>query len=222
MHRLFWMFLVCIGAHAACSPAPSAPAAAPTAPAAPPTGAVPAAPATDIAAHTGLDPAQAAALDRAKAAAQALGGALRAQLQDAMAAGGPPAGVEACVDAAPRLTAVQAAGAGVSLGRSSLRLRSPANAGPDWVQSGLQTWGERAVAGLSPQISLHTDEKGEFLRLLLPIGIEPQCTACHGAAEAQPAALRAILAARYPADRALGYAAGDLRGGLWVEAKVQR
>jgi len=32
--------------------------------------------------------------------------------------------------------------------------------------------------------------------------------------------VKAELAQRYPHDRALGYAAGDLRGALWAEAPV--
>jgi len=169
-----------------------------------------------------LDPAQSAAVDRAKAAAKAFAGALKEELGAAVAAGGPPAGVEACVDAAPRQTAAQAAAAGVQLGRSALRLRNPANRGPGWVQAGLQAWGERKHEGLQPQISVHKGDQGEVVRVLLPIAVEPQCAACHGDRAAQPPALQAALAAKYPDDQAVGFAPGDLRGGLWVEAPVLR
>jgi hypothetical protein len=201
------------------TPAPT-PTPAPAAPVAPPAAAV-AAPAPAAGAPA-LDPAQAAAVDRAKAAAKVFAGALKEELGAAVAAGGPPAGVEACVDAAPRQTAAQGAAAGVKLGRSALRLRSPANRGPDWVQAGLQAWGERKHEGVQPQISVHTDDQGEVVRVLLPIAVEAQCTACHGDRAAQPPALQAALAAKYPADQAVGFAAGDLRGGLWVEAPVLR
>jgi len=40
------------------------------------------------------------------------------------------------------------------------------------------------------------------------ITVEPSCLACHGSSEARPA----FIKAKYPDDRAFGFAAGDLRG----------
>ena len=42
-----------------------------------------------------------------------------------------------------------------------------------------------------------------------------RCLACHGS-EVSPE-VREAIAARYPGDRATGFAVGDLRGALWVE-----
>jgi hypothetical protein len=42
------------------------------------------------------------------------------------------------------------------------------------------------------------------------------CLACHGQVSSLDPAVRAVLAERYPADRATGYRAGDLRGAVSV------
>lgn len=40
---------------------------------------------------------------------------------------------------------------------------------------------------------------------------------CHGPGNSIPDTVRAMLAARYPDDRATGYAVGDLRGAISVQ-----
>jgi Protein of unknown function (DUF3365) len=50
-----------------------------------------------------------------------------------------------------------------------------------------------------------------------PIVEQPQCAACHGP---EPTIALPVLTAirnRYPADRAVGFKDGDLRGWFWVE-----
>jgi len=47
------------------------------------------------------------------------------------------------------------------------------------------------------------------------IRVEAPCLLCHG--DPIDASLAAALAERYPADAAIGYAEGDLRGAFWVE-----
>lgn len=148
--------------------------------------------------------------DPALDAAKAYSTALRARLQAAMGSGGPAAGIDVCTTAAPAIAAEVATTHGVRLGRSSLRLRNPANAGPDWVQAWLRETGERPAAGLGPS-HLAPDH------LVVPIVVEPVCLACHGDPATLAPETRAALAAHYPQDRATGYAVGDLRGVLWVE-----
>jgi len=150
-------------------------------------------------------------LDRA---ADAFSGRLRGALQGAMQRGGPVAAVEVCATQAQTLRAEVAREHGVRLGRASLRLRSAADAAPDWVDRWLRAQGERPAAGV---VGVRVVEGG-VRRVLRPIAVEGPCMACHGDAASQPEALRAALQARYPADRATGYAVGDLRGALWVEA----
>ncbi len=195
-------------------PAPAAPAPLVAAPSKTPAPATPAGPP--------LDAAQQAAADQAKAAGMAFAAALKTTLVSALQAGGPPEGLKVCNEAAPRLLAEQSAASGLQMGRSSLRLRSPANAGPDWVRAGLQVWGEGPAAAAAPQVAVVGAGPDEQVHLLLPIAVEAPCLACHGAKEALSGPLSAELARLYPADQATGYALGDLRGALWISAPVKR
>lgn len=195
---------------------PSAPPAGPAPLVAPPPSPAPAP------AGPALDAAQQAAAEQAKAAGKAFAGALKNTLVAALQAGGPPEGVSVCNEAAPRLLAEQRAASGMELGRSSLRLRSPANVAPDWVQAGLVAWGDGPAEAARPQVSVVGAGADERVHVLLPIAVEAPCLACHGDKAGFGAPLLAELSSRYPADQATGYALGDLRGGLWISAPVKR
>ncbi|MED5372895.1 MAG: DUF3365 domain-containing protein [Myxococcota bacterium] len=164
------------------------------------------------------DPAQRAAATSAivqgDAAIKKLGSTLKARVVEAMQAGGPTAAIPACQADAPTLTA--AAGAdNVKVGRSSLKLRNPANDGPPWVTAWLKEQdGKRAAA-----VKGSTEVVDGTVRMVRPIPVEPKCLACHGGQLAPET--QAALSAAYPQDQATGYNAGDLRGAIWAEVKIQ-
>jgi len=58
---------------------------------------------------------------------------------------------------------------------------------------------------------------GENVGVLRPIGTADTCTHCHGTPSSLGPEVRDVLAKAYPADRATGFAAGDLRGWMWAE-----
>lgn len=184
-----------------------------------PTVTVPTVAAPTVAAPTGAvpsSPAEEAALASAQASATRYATTLRERLVAAMTAGGPPTAVAVCSAEAPAVAATIVQETTVSVGRSSLRLRNPANAGPVWVQEWLVAQGERTAEGVAPMATV----SGGVARVARPIVVEAPCLACHGPAETVAPEVRAVLAAQYPADRATGYALGDLRGVLWAEAPV--
>lgn len=158
-----------------------------------------------------------AALARANEAATALASTLRARLLAAMAEGGPTAAAEVCADAAQGMAADVARAHDARVGRSSLRMRNPANAAPPWVDEWLRAQGERPAAGAEGFARI---EDGHA-RVLRPIAVEGPCVTCHGAPDAIAPEVAAILRDRYPSDRATGYAVGDLRGALWAEVDVE-
>lgn len=154
----------------------------------------------------------------AKAAAARLGAALKARLTVAMSEGGPEAGLEACSAEAISITKA-ASSPGIRVGRSSLRLRNPENAGaPQWVRDWLKAQGERPREGLAPVAEL-VEGTGRFL---MPIGVEAPCVLCHGAVGELSPGVRSLLQEHYPEDAATGYKVGDLRGALWAEASSVR
>jgi hypothetical protein len=138
-----------------------------------------------------------------------------------MAEGGPEAAVRVCADEAQATARRVADERGGSVGRASLRLRNPANAAPDRVAAWLAAQGERPAAGVDGFERVDAVGDGRVARVLTPIAVEPPCLACHGSAEGLPPAVKALLAEKYPADAATGYAAGDLRGAVWAEAPVR-
>lgn len=156
------------------------------------------------------------ALDAAEAAAKKLGGTLRERLTGAMTEGGPTQAIGMCADEAQGLTAGVAGETKASVGRSSLRLRNPANAAPEWVAAWLAEQGERPAEGVTGFAKV-IDGKA---RVLKPIAVEAPCVACHGPKESLEPAVATLLTERYPTDQATGYAVGDLRGALWAEVAV--
>jgi cytochrome c553 len=158
----------------------------------------------------------------ALSAAKTLGGKLKAEVVGSIGRDGPAATVPFCQQLAPQAAAQVEAQTGVRVGRSSLRLRNPANAAPDWVQVLLAEHGERPVAGVAPYTAVVDTPSGQVGRVALPIAVEGACLACHGAPDALAPGVREALAAGYPQDRATGYAAGDLRGLLWAETPPVR
>ena len=155
-------------------------------------------------------------LARAEQAARSLGKGLKLRLTQAMGQGGPSEAVRVCSTEAREITQRIRRETGVRVGRSSLRLRNPDNAGPEWVEAWLREHGERPAAGLSPV----REVQAGTARFLAPIEVEGLCVTCHGAAGSLPTEVVQVLRDRYPQDRAVGYAPGDLRGALWAEAPV--
>ncbi len=158
-------------------------------------------------APSGLDEAaEQEALRRAREAVGKLKATLKGRLQVAMKEGGPIAAIQVCASEAQKLTDQVAREAGVKVGRASLRLRNPANAGPPWVRKWLQAQGERSAEGVR---GFERIEWGEA-RVLQPLAVGPLCLNCHGAPEQLDPKVREVLAERYPEDRATGYRPGDM------------
>lgn len=157
-----------------------------------------------------------AALARADAAAKQLGGTLKTRVMEEMGKGGPTAAVTVCATEAAEIAARVQTETGVTVGRSSSRLRSPANAAPAWVGEWLSAQGERPAATATPMAQVVDGAA----RVVKPIAIEAACLACHGPADTLAPEVKALLAERYPGDAATGYALGDLRGALWATVAV--
>ena len=151
---------------------------------------------------------QTAQLARATQGRDALFGALAGELQAALGEGTPVEAISVCKQAAPRIAAEVSTAQGIAIGRTSQRLRNPENQPP--------TWAAAYVAGDAEGQACFVGPDGE-LGVLLPIRTMALCATCHGAAEALDAGVAAAIAAQYPADRAVGYGEGDLRGWFWVE-----
>ena len=156
---------------------------------------------------------QRAQRDRATAARAAVFAALMHELPAAMQSGGPAGAIGVCAERAPAMTASIADRTGVRVGRTSWKLRNPANTGPAWARL-------RTLAAHPEQPVVLADRAGR-LGVLSPIRVMASCLACHGGAEMIDGATRAALAERYPQDSATGFAEGDLRGWFWMEVPAE-
>jgi len=141
---------------------------------------------------------------------------LKIELKQALVAGmqdGPLNAISVCKDQAPAI-ADSLSIEGIEMGRTSHRLRNPANSAPDWVSPVLETYlGEESDR--VPKVVALADNRVGYVE---PIMIKPLCLACHGSALAPDVA--AHLSVAYPEDEAMGYDVGDLRGVYWVEYPV--
>ncbi len=164
--------------------------------------------------------AEQVALAKAKTAAQALGAKLKGDLTAALAEGTPADALKMCAGNAQSMTATVAKETHTRVGRSSLRLRNPQNAGPDWVRAWLEQHGERPAGDVKGVSRIDETSRGKVARFLAPIAIEPPCLGCHGPANTLSEGVKAGLAEHYPNDAATGYAVGDLRGAIWAEVPL--
>lgn len=161
---------------------------------------------TPVAAEAVAGP-QAAQLAKAEQARDGLGKALIGELTEGLKQGAAHA-ITVCSDRAPVLAAEKAKEFGVRIGRTSMSLRNPANAAPEWAKQHLSS------GPASP--AFFAGSGGEF-GALFPIRLQPQCVQCHGKPAELAAEVKDVLAKKYPQDKATGFAAGDLRGWFWVE-----
>jgi hypothetical protein len=102
---------------------------------------------------------------------------------------------------------------GIAAGRTSDRLRNPANAPPSWAAPLVRTH----VGGTARDLGGFVVDLGPKIGVLRPIAHRPMCASCHGPTDRLSPAVRETLSDRYPSDRATGYKEGDLRGWYWVE-----
>jgi hypothetical protein len=124
---------------------------------------------------------------------------------------GPAAAIGVCQSEAPTLTAAASSGK-IRVGRTSAKLRNPANVAPAWLAPILAGYAE-ATGSPAPHQTVALPDGG--LGYAEPITVQPPCLMCHG--ENVDPSLTAHIAERYPTDQATGYQLGDLRGLFWVE-----
>lgn len=152
------------------------------------------------------------AVQRADRAAEELQRTLSARLGQAMKAGGPANAIGVCRDEAAGLTAEARSRSGAALGRTSDRLRNPANAPPAWAAAWVAAQAGKRAAEVRPAVF----DLGDRVGVLRPIPVGAACTRCHGSAAEVSPEVRVLLQRSYPGDRAQGYAVGDHRGFVWV------
>ncbi len=134
---------------------------------------------------------------------------LKSALLDGLSEG-PAAAIDACRIRAPEIARSLSTN-GVKVGRTSHRLRNPANTAPDWVTLILAEWLATEDDRQPRAVELDGGREG----YIEPIFLQPMCATCHGTSIAPE--LRKAIEHAYPADEATGFKVGELRGVFWVE-----
>lgn len=154
-----------------------------------------------------------------RAAAKEFQDRLQAELMEAMKVG-PVNAIEVCSKKAPAIAAELSQQHGWRIGRTSTRLRNPANAPDEWEKKVLELLDLRKRRGEGPDTLefyeiVESGGKKEF-RYMKAIAIPKgaPCLLCHGTVI--DAKVDAKLKQLYPADQARGYREGDLRGAFTI------
>ena len=152
-------------------------------------------------------------VSRADLVIVAMQDAVLRELTSALASGDTASALAFChVDAGAAARRIAAA-EHVAAGRTSDRLRNPANAPRPWAAA--------LVAANAGKRSKDVDgfvvDLGDRIGVLRPISQRAMCAACHGPADAIAPEVRTAVARRYPTDRATGFNEGEIRGWFWVE-----
>lgn len=158
---------------------------------------------------------KAALAEQAKAAVQALGGALKAKREAAMRTGGPLAALSICQIKAPELAKAISDEQGMAVKRVSLKNRNPVmGAANEWQTIVLNDFETRKTNGEDPATLAYAEVVDHEFRFMKAIPTAAVCLGCHGTN--LPPALTAKLTELYPQDQAVGYKEGDLRGAFVV------
>lgn len=154
-----------------------------------------------------LTKSQMAQREKALAARDAMFASLKSRLMEVVGSEGPAAAITVCSQEAPQIAKRISQEHGLTIRRTSFRLRNPANSPPKWT--------EQLVADRAAEPTYLTRD-GQFAALL-PIRLQAQCLMCHGPTDSIPDPVKAALAKHYPTDQATGFQDGDLRGWFCVE-----
>jgi len=169
-------------------------------------------------AYTGQQAGTDTQVAAAKTAIQELASALQSELRSAIQDGGPVSAIEVCKTKAMPITQRVSDEQGLSVNRVSLKNRNPANAPNEWETAVLEDFERQRAEGKDIGSLVWSDtvvvEGGQEFRFMKAIPTGDICLLCHGA-QLAPDVSR-VLAELYPADKATGFAMGDIRGAFVV------
>ncbi|MDH5631514.1 MAG: DUF3365 domain-containing protein [Gammaproteobacteria bacterium] len=144
---------------------------------------------------------------------------MQATLQSTMKEHGPIKAIEVCRNKAPKMAAMMSDKTGWQIGRTSLKLRNPANAPDAWEQKVLNEFETRKAAGTNPETLEYSEVVSEdgkrYFRYMKAIPAGAPCMTCHAGEIDQK--LEAQINQLYPDDKARGYKVGDIRGAFTIK-----
>jgi hypothetical protein len=145
---------------------------------------------------------------------------LGATLKKEIAANGTASAISVCNEAAPEIAASLSQQKNWQIGRVGTRVRNADNQANDWQQAALATFADKAAQGEKfEQMETYSvsQEGGKpMLRYAKAIALQPMCVQCHGQLAQISSDVKARLKVFYPADKAVDYNVGELRGAVVI------
>ena len=157
----------------------------------------------------------------AKTQIMSLAEALTATLKQGIKADGHAASLKLCNLQASAITKSVSAEGGLTewtISRTSLKLRSPANAPQSWIEQIMKDFEQRKSGGEMAKDIVHTEVRDGKFYLVKAIPTKAACLACHGSNIADD--VKATLEELYPSDKAVGFNVGDIRGVFVTSKKI--
>lgn len=129
--------------------------------------------------------------------------------------------IAACSEQAPKMAAAASQNTGWAIRRVSLKNRNPKAVPDDWERAVLEDFDRRRAAGENAanmdKAEIITEGDKRVLRYMKALPTQGLCLNCHGTEDKLSPEAKAKLSALYPADKATGYAEGQIRGALTVK-----
>lgn len=141
-------------------------------------------------------------------------------LSSQIAKDGPASAVAVCNEKAPQMAKAASEQSGWAIRRVSLRNRNPKAVPDAWEQAALEDFDRRATAGEKPatleKYEVVEAAGGKEYRYMKALPTQQVCLACHGPSEKITPEVAERLHTLYPADKATGYAIGQIRGAITI------
>ncbi len=168
-----------------------------------------------LSAGAGFAEDKAALVEEGKGLIMQFATALKGELMAAVAEKGAPHAISVCNLRAPEIASVMSDDSGWVIGRSSHKLRNPANEADAFTAATIEEFLARQEAGekaadMAKAAIVEEDGKQVF-RLVKAIPTGGLCLNCHGGDQVKPPVV-AALAELYPDDQARDFTEGEMRG----------
>jgi hypothetical protein len=160
--------------------------------------------------------------------ARSVAGAVPPKLLDVLnaeiAKNGPDAAVSVCNEKAPQMAKAASEKSGWAIRRVSVRNRNPKAVPDAWELAALEDFDRRTAAGEKPATLekfdvIETAGAKEY-RYMKALPVQQVCLVCHGASEKIMPEVAERLKGLYPADKAVGYSLGQIRGAITIRKPV--
>ncbi|UCE67714.1 MAG: DUF3365 domain-containing protein [Candidatus Zixiibacteriota bacterium] len=144
-------------------------------------------------------------------------------LEDTVA--GTVGAIYVCAEKAPEISARYSSLPGITVKRTSKRLRNPNNAPDEYEMKTLEILESRPAFGSQDHYEWEITDGQKKFRFVRAINTSSVCLKCHGNPEKMEDEVKATIAEKYENDQATGFMLEDLRGILtvsleWPEGKA--